>query len=523
MNKKELEDYLREVNYSYLNSTEYKPTRFALEQMAYINLINGDEGEENVSPPMHLAMFDKYTKHNRIVNLLHRGSAKTTVNFETQLPVLALTRQLPLVGKLKGMLYISDSMDNGVASARKAIEARFNGSKFLRQTLKDVKIREKSIEIVNQSDELFTAKLYGVTSGIRGTKIGTERPKFCVIDDIISDKSAKSETTMEFIKAIVNGGLEYALHPSFNKIVWNGTPFDKRDVILQAIESGAWEVSVYPVCEKFPCTREEFRGSWEDRFPYEIVSRFYDKAKKEGQLSEFYKEMMLQISSDDERMIQDSDLKEYERGLILGAKQYYNFYITTDFATSTKQSADDTVISVWAVSSNGDYFWVDGICEKQTMDKTIKDLLRLAREYKPQTVGIEVNGQQYGFIPLIRQEMFRKQVFFNITEVRNSQDKLSRFNLVLPLFKGGKIFFPSDLRETPIMKTFMQELRYTTYKGIKGHDDCVDTISMLAQLDVWPPSYTPDLNNKDVERQNSYIWGNLAPDADDSPLDSYLV
>ena len=45
----------------------------------------------------------------------------------------------------------------------------------------------------------------------------------------------------------------------------------------KAVESSAWNVNVYPVCEKFPCEREDFRGSWEDRFSYDYVKEQYDE------------------------------------------------------------------------------------------------------------------------------------------------------------------------------------------------------------------------------------------------------
>jgi hypothetical protein len=35
------------------------------------------------------------------------------------------------------------------------------------------------------------------------------------------------------------------------------------------------------------------------------------------------------------------------------------------------------------------------------MDKNVDDLFRLSQEYKPQQVGIEVSGQQGGFIQWI--------------------------------------------------------------------------------------------------------------------------
>ena len=44
---------------------------------------------------------------------------------------------------------------------------------------------------------------------------------------------------------------------------------------------------------------------------------------------------------------------------------------------------------------------MDGICKRQGMDKNIDDLFVLAQKYKPLSVGIEVTGQQEGFIPWI--------------------------------------------------------------------------------------------------------------------------
>jgi hypothetical protein len=54
-----------------------------------------------------------------------------------------------------------------------------------------------------------------------------------------------------------------------------------------------------------------------------------------------------------------------------------HLYITTDFATSQKTSADFSVISVWAYNNNGDWFWVDGVCKKQLMDKNVDIILNL--------------------------------------------------------------------------------------------------------------------------------------------------
>ena len=88
-------------------------------------------------------------------------------------------------------------------------------------------------------------------------------------------------------------------------------PFNAADPLYVAVESGAWLVNAYPICEKFPCTREEFKGSWEDRFNFDYVSKIYEKLKLQGALASFYQELMLQILSDDTRLISETDVKWY--------------------------------------------------------------------------------------------------------------------------------------------------------------------------------------------------------------------
>ncbi|WP_460995191.1 hypothetical protein, partial [Staphylococcus aureus] len=100
------------------------------------------------------------------------------------------------------------------------------------------------------------------------------------LDDLVSDEDARSPTVIAAIEDTVYKAVDYALHPKKNMIIWSGTPFNAKDPLYKAVESGAWKVNVYPVCERFPCSREEFRGAWADRFTYDFVLQKYTRAKK---------------------------------------------------------------------------------------------------------------------------------------------------------------------------------------------------------------------------------------------------
>ncbi|WP_065647705.1 hypothetical protein [Pantoea eucrina] len=525
--KQNVDDWLNQVDYRALNSHDYVPSVFSINYVNFIKLVNGEKGESNKSPVVHLRMLDELAgKKTRLANLCSRGIAKTTLFGEYLVLYIAVFGGIEGFGEITGMIYVSDSMENGVKSLRKNIEFRYYDSPWLQYWLPVAKFTDAYLEFENRDGHKLGVKMFGAKTGLRGTKIFGKRPVLAVLDDLVSDDDSKSKTTMEAIKDTVYKGVDYALDPTRRKIVFNGTPFNKNDILYEAVESGGWHVNVYPICERFPCTREEFQGAWPDRFSYDFVKQQYDLSIATGKLAAFQQELMLRISSDEERLVRDDDIRWYSRQTLLMNKSRFNFYITTDFATSEKTSADYSVISVWALNSNGDWFWVDGICKKQLMDKNIDDLFRLVSQYRPQQVGIEVTGQQSGFIPWIQQEMMTRNIWFSFASdgngarpgIRPNVNKMVRFNMVLPLFKAGKIYYPTEMKDTEMVQEHIQELQMATLKGFKSrNDDCIDTISMLMSLQAWRPS---------EEFQQDKVQGDLWDwEEEESPsnLSSYLV
>lgn len=521
MNPKKVEDYLNEI--SYKEDSFYVPSTFALNFINFIKLVNGSQGEEHKTPVIHLKMLDTVQANEQdVLNMLFRGSAKTTVMAEYLILYIATYGEIENFGKIPLGLYVSDSIENGVKNMRKNLEYRWGNSEFLQMYVPNTRFTDVRWEFRNIEGSVTVFKGYGAKTGVRGSKELAQRPYLAILDDLVSDEDARSATVIASIEDTVYKAIDYALHPTRRKVIWNGTPFNSRDPLYKAVESGAWKVNVFPVCEQFPCTEEEFKGAWEDRFTYKYVMEKYTKALKAGKIDTFNQELMLRIMSDEDRLITDSDIRWYKRESILSNKGIFNFYITTDFATSEKTSADYSVISVWAYNANGDWFWVDGICKKQLMDTNINDLFRLVQMYKPQQVGIEVTGQQGGFIQWIEGEMMNRNIWFTIASDNNSSkpgirpntNKMQRFNIVVPWFKTHKIYFPEEMKLDPTLVEAMDELRLASAGGFKSkHDDFIDTISMLGSLTVWKPSESIPVKNNtqtsiwelDIPEERNYI------------------
>ena len=521
-----VEDYLNATVYTV--DPAYVPSAFALEFVTFIKLVNGAQGEEHKTPLVHYRMLDTITDGGkRVINLCHRGIAKTTVMGEYLFLYIATYGEIPGFGRIDLALYVSDSIENGVKNMRKNLEFRWDNSDFLKQYVPLIRFTDIRWEFKNADGKVFIVKGYGAKTGVRGAKELGKRPQLAVLDDLISDEDARSATVIAAVEDTVYKAVNYALHPTKNMIIWSGTPFNAKDPLYKAVESGAWAVNVFPVCEQFPCSKEDFRGSWPDRFTYEYVKEQYETAVKLGKLETFNQELMLRIMSDDDRLIQDHDIAWYKIDAVLRNKGRFNFYITTDFATSEKQKSDFSVISVWAYNNVGDWLWVDGVCKRQLMDKNIDDLFRLAQMYRPQQVGIEVTGQQGGFIQWIQSEMLTRNIYFPLASegndtkpgIRPNTNKLVRFNTMVPLFKARKIFFPQEKKLSPEMAEAMNELGLAAIGGFRSkHDDFIDTISMLSSLTPWKPTEEAPMQSRD--------GGMWELDIDDEPIDrmaSYIV
>lgn len=239
---KELEDLINEVDYSWLN-TEYVPGIPALHFLAFIKLVNGTEGEENKSPVIHLDMIDHAATNDDNLYVSFRGSAKTTALHEYMFLYLATYGDFFDFGEVNVAMYISDTIDNGVKSMRKNLEFRYNKSEFMQKYVPEARFTDVRWEFINATGHHFVVRGFGASTGVRGFKEYGQRPTWCGYDDLMSDKNAESATITRDIKNIVYKAARQAMHPKKRKVIWTGTPFNKRDPLYEAAGSFGWNTS----------------------------------------------------------------------------------------------------------------------------------------------------------------------------------------------------------------------------------------------------------------------------------------
>ena len=102
---------------------------------------------------------------------------------------------------------------------------------------------------------------------------------------------------------------------------------------------------------------------------------------------------------------------------------------------------------------------------------------------------------------------------------------MTRFNLVVPWFKAGKMYFPEEMKETQVIGEFMTEIQLATVTGFKGKDDCLDTISMLQNLTPWKPSEDAVMTEDSsmVGHNGGPVWADEETAEDENMISSYIV
>lgn len=482
----------------------YVPSDEALKFIAFIRACNV---EDNANAEIHYRLADKYfSEDKRILIESFRGSAKSSL-MEWLVIYIAAKGELPGFGPVGFIAFIGDSADNGVKNFFRNLAGKIDRSPLLRELIKVNRKTDGEMELENADGVELWLKGFGAGSNIRGVRYKNLRPSIAILDDITTNEAKDSESIQGTINDNFYKSVVPALHPTKFKIFFIGTPISENDLLHQLSNNPEWAVHRFPICETFPCNKEDFKGAWEDRFPYEAIQSMYNMFKSSGKEQDFAQEFMLDLVDRTALLVDEDDVKWFDPSVVLKNKGGYNFYISTDFATSTKKSADFSTIAVWAISSNSDWLLVDGQCRRQTMQENIEDLFRFVGKWKPISVGIESSGQQGGFLSIIEEMKLQRNVWFQFAKkpgskdpgIRPTSDKMHRFVTgVQPKFKQGKVWLPkpelvkgTNYRLFEAVDELVNELsKFTMAGGVKAlkHDDMIDTLNQLSEMEIFVPS-----------------------------------
>lgn len=148
-------------------------------------------------------------------------------------------------------------------------------------------------------------------------------------------------------------------------------------------------------------------------------------------------------------------------------------YAASDHAVGEKQVHDKTCLLVVGVDSVGDIWIVDCIWRRMGPKEAIESMLNLAGTHKPVIWWAESGHIQKSIGPFLRDRQRAEHVWFSVSPIVPSADKVQRAQSFIGLMSLGRIHFPSFM---PWCQAAVDEM----LKFDNGtHDDFVDTCSLI--------------------------------------------
>ena len=401
---------------------------------------------------------------------------------------MAYKGELPGFGKVENLVLFSATISQAeehLMNMRIEYENNDELQKVL--TLVDNKrIKPKNNQLV--FDSVYGNRIYiqakGAGESMRGTKKGKTRPQLLIFDDVMTDEILTSEVARKKLHSWFFSTVTGAVDIAHYKYLVIGTPMTEADLLGQMRVAPNWDTIEIPVAQEFPVPKEDIVSSWPDRFtPHEIWDK-YQEHKQMGAESEFYREYMLQVISDDVRLFKKNMFKYFNYKELKEKFPNMLFFTSMDLAVSRKQSADYTAIITIGVDSDKNWFVVKADHGRFDPTKTLDILFNHVRMYGPLGVGVENAALQQVLDHFMNERMVRENTFFNVVRLKGNSaiKKEIRIAGLHPRFSLGKVWF--NKRDSATKVELEHELNMMTREAcLAQHDDVADCLANFTDED----------------------------------------
>lgn len=180
--------------------------------------------------------------------------------------------------------------------------------------------------------------------------------------------------------------------------------------------------------------------------------------------------------------------KEWMRNYKVKPDKGMNTYILVDPASEKKKTSDFTAVFVIGCGADQNYYVLDFVRDRLSLTQRADLLFKLHREYRPLKVGYEKYGMQAD-VEHMKDRMEREHYRFSIVELGGQLKKEDRIRRLIPLFEGGRMWFPEKHNYTQtdgslheLVRDFIEEEMAPFPVG--RHDDMIDCLARIVEPEM---------------------------------------
>jgi predicted phage terminase large subunit-like protein len=342
---------------------------------------------------------------------------------------------------------------------------------------------ETDIIVTFNDGDSFRILVKGSGQKVRGTKWDHHRPDLIVCDDLENEELVYNKDRREKFRKWFNG----ALLPSRSRdgvvrIVGTILHMDsllnrlmpeesRRGTVVEPLRTYNFSKGSAWASIRYRAHSEDFKEIlWPTRYDKQYFETERQKAVDDG-MPEIYAQEFLNYPIDEgTAYFRRDDFIEMEDRHRAIHKIYY---AACDFAVSTYDRSDYTVISIVGVDDKGMLYVEDIRRGRWDSLQIIEEMFSVESRYKPELFVVEKGTIEKSIGPILRMEMLSRNIHMNLYPLTPTTDKTSRARGIQKIMRAGAIRF--DKQATWYLDLEDEMVRFPKAR----HDDQVDALSWV--------------------------------------------
>jgi predicted phage terminase large subunit-like protein len=372
------------------------------------------------------------------------------------------------------------------------------------------KLSETDIIVEMNDGYKFRIMAKGAEQKLRGLKWENKRPDLIICDDMENDEAVVNSDRREKFRRWFYG----ALMPSRSKegkIIVVGTILHMDSLLERLMPQSSAPSTIQDDLKDYSNIKSpvwkavKYRAHnldyskilWKEKYNKEHFQKLRQGFLDQGMMDVYSREYLNypidEASSyfrrDDFVALTDNDLEAR-----------VDYYSSIDFAISTAERSDYTVIATVGVDSNGDLLVVDIRRGRWDAREIIEEMFSVHRRYRPELFVVETGAIQKAIGPFLQKEMLSRGAghYINLYPVTPTKDKQSRARSLQARMRAGGIRFDKDKMWYPALEDEMS--RFPRDR----HDDQVDALAWIG-LVLDKIIDAPTLEEEEEEEYNKMV------------------
>ena len=429
------------------------------------------------TPDFHMELWDLFLRDDPFVAAAApRGHAKSTAITHAYGLAMALFRKadnILIISNTEGQAtqFLGDIKNE--LQENEDLAQLFGIEKFLKENEKEIIVQTK-----DRHRFRFVAK--GSGQSLRGTKWLGKRPNLVIGDDLEDDDIVMNQDRRLKFKNWFYATLIPALS-DYGKIRIVGTILHLDSLLEGLLSDSEW------VTERYEAHDMDFSPEsilWPQKFPITRLKQIYQTFVNQGIPEKYYQEYLNLPIDPHNAYFKETDFIDIK-------EDYWdrprNYYAAVDFAISSSNRADRTVISVGGFDSDGILNIEHVSIGRWDAKEIVDEMMAIQQRFEPEIFTMEGGMIEKSIGPYLNDEMLRRNIYINVNREIPTKDKETRARSIQGRMRAGGVRFDMD---APWYNELHDEM-ITFPRG--KHDDIVDSIAWLGlTLDKFADAPTPE-------------------------------